>query len=506
LVSRAAEPGVRILVVEDEPQVRRMLALLLGARWNVELADGGEAAWRLARAAPPDLVISDVRMPGMDGIALLRRLRADATTQTVPVILVTARAGEQETIAGLEAGADDFLIKPFSARELLVRVQTRLEVTAMRRRNAQQAEALAALERHTEWTEKLLGSLPVPLLLLEPMTARILFANRAARRLTGAPLDRGEGLCDQVAFRYPEDEGGQRLEASEMAPSVPSVRTHFRRIVLDRPDGSLCLLADSEVLPEMHDRAPVAVLTLRDITELLQKETDLRRALRLRDEFLSVASHELRTPITTLTLQTDAALKGLTESNGHGNERLARRLSSIRGQVMRLAQLAEALLDVSRLTEGRLELHPEDIDLRSVAAEAIESLREPATRAGSPVRLSGDQGVTGHWDRLRISQVITNLLSNAIKFGRGQPIDVEVASEGDRASVSVRDAGIGIAPEESSRIFQRFERASSEKHYPGLGLGLWIAKQIVDACHGTITVDSRPGAGSTFTLELPRAT
>jgi signal transduction histidine kinase len=114
--------------------------------------------------------------------------------------------------------------------------------------------------------------------------------------------------------------------------------------------------------------------------------------------------------------------------------------------------------------------------------------------------------VTGHWDRLRIGQVITNLLSNAIKFGRGLPIDVEVASEGDRASLSVRDAGIGIAPEERTRIFQRFERASSERHYPGLGLGLWIAKQIVDACHGTITVDSAPGGGSTFKMELPRAT
>src|SRR4051794_392390 len=207
MINSGQESNVRILVVEDDPHVRRMLGLLLGARWRVELADSGQSAHDLALASPPDLVISDVRMPGMDGIGLLRALRAAPTTQDVPVILVSARAGERETIAGLEAGADDFLIKPFSARELLVRVQARLDVTLMRRRNAHQEEALAAMQRHNEWTEKLLDSLPVPLWLVEPLPdAHILFSNAAARRMTVEPPTHGDGLCDRLALFRPDDE------------------------------------------------------------------------------------------------------------------------------------------------------------------------------------------------------------------------------------------------------------------------------------------------------------
>src|SRR5262249_54922925 len=132
-------------------------------------------------------------------------------------------------------------------------------------------------------------------------------------------------------------------------------------------------------------------------------------------------------------------------------------------------------------------------------------LKEPAERAGCPVKLQGAQTVPGRWDRLRVGQVVTNLLSNAIKFGGGRPVEIEVALAGDLARLRVRDHGVGVAPEARGRIFGRFERASSDQHYPGLGLGLWITKQIVDACGGTIAVESQPGKGSTFIVELPRA-
>jgi signal transduction histidine kinase len=256
------------------------------------------------------------------------------------------------------------------------------------------------------------------------------------------------------------------------------------------------LLAGSEVLPGMNDGTPVVLLTLQDVTSLVLKETELRHTLRVRDEFLSEASHELRTPITTLRLQAD----GLLQPRGPApsaplDDKIQRRLVSIRNQVVRLEQLVDALLDVSRLVEGRLELHPEPIDLYKVTCDAVDLLRETASRAGSQV---------GQWDRLRVGQVVTNLLSNAIKFGLGRPIDVAVDASDGEASVRVRDRGVGVSPEERTRIFERFERAASERHYPGLGLGLWITKQIVDACHGSISVDSCRGEGTTFTVELPR--
>jgi signal transduction histidine kinase len=507
-MSEAPDPNIRILVVEDDPHVRQMLALLLGARWRVEMADGGEAARDLALASPPDLIISDVRMPGLDGIDLLRALRAAPATQGVPVILVSARAGERETIAGLEAGADDFLIKPFSARELMVRVQARLDVIEMRRRTTRQEVALAALQRHSEWTEKLLDSLPVPLWLLEPESHRVLFANDAARRMTVDASARGENLSERLALARPDEEGGGALDIGDLMPTAEGARIRGRRVVSMTSEGSVWLLADAARLPALVDHAAVAVLSLRDVTELVRKEDLLRSALHVRDEFLSVASHELRTPITTLSLQTESALRSLSAAHGNGadgEDRILRRFNTIRRQIIRLEQLVEALLDVSRLMEGRMLLTPDEVDLGAVATDTVESLSETASHAGTTINLRCANGVTGRWDRLRIGQVITNLVSNAIKFGGGQPIDVAVAADDGAACLSVRDGGIGIPPEQRKRIFDRFERAPVERHYPGLGLGLWIAKQIVDASRGTITVESEVGVGSTFTVRLPRS-
>src|SRR5262249_3012253 len=159
-----------------------------------------------------------------------------------------------------------------------------------------------------------------------------------------------------------------------------------------------------------------------------------------------------------------------------------------------------------RISAGRLELEREPVDLEAVVREALSRLSEEFARAGCAValRVEGDSHV-GQWDRTHLEQVVSNLLSNAAKYGAGRPVEITVTAETGTSRLTVRDHGIGIAPEHLGRIFDRFERAVSVRHYGGLGLGLWIVRQIVEGLGGHVSVASQPGEGSTFTVELPQS-
>jgi len=240
------------------------------------------------------------------------------------------------------------------------------------------------------------------------------------------------------------------------------------------------------------------VVAAVESARLFQRAQD---AVRSRDEFLSIASHELKTPITSLALQADS----LRSAASRGDvDTLVRKVEVVRRNVRRLSGLVSTMLDLSRIQAGRLELEPEVVDLAEVAREVVSRFEEEAARAHAPLRLQAPAPVMGKWDRLRLDQVLTNLVSNALKYGRGQPVDVGVRCAGDAAVIEVKDGGIGIAPDDQPRIFERFERAVADRHYGGFGLGLWIVREVVGAMGGEIRVQSAPGAGSTFTVELRR--
>jgi PAS domain S-box-containing protein len=231
---------------------------------------------------------------------------------------------------------------------------------------------------------------------------------------------------------------------------------------------------------------------------------EAQQAVRLREEFLSIASHELKTPISALQLQVQILQATFTRSpTGPAPDKLRRALETVDRQVKRQTQLINDLLDVSRISAGRLQLQPEPMELSSLAREVAERFEPELMRAGSALQLQLAAETAGEWDRLRLDQVVTNLLSNAVKYGRGNPIHLITETTGDRVRLSVKDGGIGIAAEDLARLFNRFERAVSERNYGGFGLGLWIARQIVEAMGGRIHVTSEPGVGSTFTVELP---
>ncbi len=222
-------------------------------------------------------------------------------------------------------------------------------------------------------------------------------------------------------------------------------------------------------------------------------------ALALRDEFLAIAGHELNTPLTPLKLQVDALRRGEFPP-----ERVREKLDAASRQLARLTQLVTDLLEISRFTEGQIRLVQESFDLAALVDTVVERMADEARRAGSRVQLTAQRPCTGVWDKARIDQVLMNLLSNALKYGAGHAVDVEVSCSNEFARLVVRDRGIGIARENQVKIFGRFERASSPRHYGGFGLGLWLVRQIVDAVGGSITVESELQRGATFVVDLPR--
>jgi len=243
----------------------------------------------------------------------------------------------------------------------------------------------------------------------------------------------------------------------------------------------------------------------RDLTErqLLDDERLQRaraeEAVRWRDEFLLIASHELRTPLTSLRLD----LYGIQQDLARDPAKIARKIERAARNSDRLAALIESLLSVSRLAHGKLVLKPVAADLVQVVSQSIDGIRSQAAKAGCEIALMANGPVNGVWDRLRMEQVFMNLLSNALKYGAGHPVDVRISTSPGHAAVEISDHGLGIPEADLERIFDRFERASSVRHYGGLGLGLYVSREIIRGHAGSIHAVNRPGGGATFTVQLP---
>src|SRR5437764_10071612 len=235
------------------------------------------------------------------------------------------------------------------------------------------------------------------------------------------------------------------------------------------------------------------------------RTVELQRAVRIRDDFLAMAGHELRTPLTSL----HGAVETLLRASRQGKlgapvpDRVPRLLEVIEQQDERLIKLMNNLLDVSRISEGRLELELDEVDLSAIVHDVVECFREEIARARCRLDIRAQDQVVGVWDRSRLEQVVTNLLTNALKYGAGTDVTICVSADATRARLAVADQGLGIAPEHVERIFGRFERAVAGTEYSGVGLGLSIARDIVEALGGTIGVVRKPGGGATLTVEPP---
>ncbi|APR76031.1 Signal transduction histidine kinase CheA [Minicystis rosea] len=275
---------------------------------------------------------------------------------------------------------------------------------------------------------------------------------------------------------------GQTIGALSM---VSGTRGHFGR-------------ADLELAEEVARRAATSI----DNARLYRASQE---AVRARNEFLTVASHELNTPVTSLMLALSSLRRATASGRPVDAHVMDKRIELASRQGTRLTRLINDLLDVSRVEAGPLALELTDVDLDALVREVIERFKDELSQSRCRVTVHASAPLVGRWDRARLDRVVMDLLSNAIKFGAGKPIEIFLDAERGIARLAVRDHGIGIEREQRDRIFGRFERAVSERHYGGLGLGLYISRRIVEDHGGTIRCDSRLGAGTTFTVELPCA-
>lgn len=359
-----------------------------------------------------------------------------------------------------------------------------------------------ALRQSEERLQLMIGSISDYAVYMLNPEGRVTTWNPGAERIKGY---RAAEIIGEHFSRFfaPEDvDAGKPAQELEIATRESRYEEESWRV---RKDGGRFWA--NVILTPMRDetnRVVGFVKVTRDLTERRHLEAERLRlgqaqeAIRLRDEFLAIASHELKTPLTALQLQLESIrrIAGTPEA-------IAQRIDRAIRVGERLARLIDTLLDVSRIARGSLKLNPEPFDFVEAARDVVERLRETAATAGCDVRLAAEAAVPGCWDRLRIEQVLMNLVSNAIKYARGKPVDVRVARHGNDVVLQVEDGGPGIPVEDLPRIFERFERAASTHHYGGLGLGLYVARQIAEAHGGTATAENVPGGGASFTVRLP---
>lgn len=386
--------------------------------------------------------------------------------------------------------------------ELEARVRDRTAEIARQRDELLRSED--ELRRSQQLTAAIAANATLGLIMMDA-TQRCTFMNPAAERITGFEFAEvtEKPLHDYLHHTRP-DGTPYPMDECPIDRALPTRARERGEDVFIHKDGRFYPVAFT-ASPIVAGGQPIGtVIEVRDTTEEKETERKLREAVAVRDEFLTVASHELRTPLTALGLQLTKIGRQLV-APALDAATLGQSVTVAKRQAARLETLIEDLLNVSRIVSGRLLLKSRRFDLRELVSDISERLTEVASDAGCELRLQLGAPAEGVWDRERLDAVVTNLLSNAIKYAPGKPIELTVDADSTNATLRVRDHGIGVSTEAQTRIFGRFERAVSTTNFGGLGLGLFIARQIVEAHGGSIAVESVEGQGACFTVTLPRA-
>ncbi|MFY0566873.1 ATP-binding protein [Archangium lansingense] len=502
---RSVPREARILLADDNADMRAYVERLLRTQgWDVEAVRDGATALEAARARPPDLVLSDVMMPRLDGFGLLRALREDARTHTVPIILLSARAGEEATVEGLGAGADDYLTKPFSARELVARVGAALAIAQVRQEALRREQQyVAEMEAKQRLLDAVLQQMPAGVILAEP-SGRLTFHNHQMEKLMRRPPFTASSLEECIHFRgfHPDGRPVQPHEWPLARSLLLGEELVDQELLLVRDDGTRAMVrVRSSPIRDQEDRIIAGVAITQDVTQQKEQEAELRRRVEFEQQLLGIVSHDLRNPINAITLAAHALLR-CEELDARATKSASRILSS----ADRATRMIRDLLDFTQARlGGGIALERRPTDLRLLVQQVLDEVEMAWPERHIEVLQHGS--TWGEWDVDRLAQVVSNLVTNALKYSpTDTPVHVDLRTEGEAAVLSVHNAGSPIPPDLIPRLFEPLQRGTREmdRASRSIGLGLYIVKHLVEAHGGTVSARSSQDEGTTLTVRLPR--
>ena len=469
----------RILIVDDDPALLEALPEALRLRMeelSVETCDSAPAALSKIAAEDYDVIVTDIKMPGMDGLALLEEIQA--LRPDTPTILITGHGEHDLAVQALRRGAYDYIQKPIDRDYFTASLARAIEKRGLARRvELQRLE----LERHSHVLEHVGDGVFVL-----DRDGVVQFWNLAAEHITGI------GHGDVVGKRAADVLGGW----DEVAPSIPVAGA-------GRPKRALARMLPFDVAGREVWLSLCGVDVADATVYSFQDRTDESAVDKLKDDFVATASHELRTPLAAIY----GAAKTLRRPDVLDDDGVERLIAIISSESERLARVIDDILFASHLDSGRLRLDSERVDVAALAGDVADSLRLQFEHDVTvQVEASSNGLPVIDADPMRLRRVLLNLLENAIKYSPGGgPVVVRVDAQNGRLRLHVHDTGLGIPRGQHERIFEKFYRADPQlaRGVGGTGLGLYICRELVQRMGGEIQVESEPGKGSTFTVDLP---
>jgi|GEM_PF-1966520 len=472
-----SERNYKVLLVDDMPSNLQVLGIMLKKfGYRIFLSQSGEEALRFLENNEPDLILLDIMMPGIDGIEVCRRLKADPTKKHIPVIFISAVEDISKKVLALEVGGEDYITKPFSEKEVMARVG----VVFQRR------EYLETIQHAEYQYQELVFNSPIPMLMIS-LDHHDIMPNNALMKLTGTAHPLMVNYLDEennsIWHRFLNElmKGGK--------PDNPELRFSF-------PGGQSRNMKILYQLAVIQNREYFQ-LSFQDITQFKVTES-------IKNNFISTASHELRTPLTSI--------KGYAHSIRKYSDMDRKTMNSFLDIILeesdRLESMVRQMLDLSRIDSGNSEMHIERFNIFDLMKGMVyqKDNEYPQTYEFVDTDGKGRDAFFIHSDQSKVIQILENLLSNAAKYSDpGSSVRCSISSSEDTLSISVKDSGAGIPASELENIFNRFYRIEKHKStIPGTGLGLAISRELAQLLGAELTVESTLGEGSRFTLLIPQ--